>query len=221
MKRFYALLAITIAFLCSFSASAQLVRDLHYLYNPSYFYNPQNTSLDTSNFSPARAFKPGDAKYNFEIGTSYSTFGGGLSSSYISPTVSFMATSKLHIVAGGKFSYANMGGIAFADNTGGLMPQQQITGNPTEAFAYAQYQLNDKFSIYGMGSFGKNQLYLSPFQSGISTGNYNHLSLGMDYKISEKVKIGASFGITNGPAMGWGYSPMSNYGFQRYHPFFP
>ena len=221
MKRVNVLLAITIAFLCSFSASAQLVRDLHYLYNPSYFYNPYNTLPDTSDFSPSRTFKPGDTKYNFEVGTSYSTFGGGLSSSYISPTVSFMATNKLHIVAGGKFSYANMGGATLNSNIGGLMPQQQITGNPTEAFAYAQYQLSDKFSIYGMGSFGKNQLYLSPFQSGISTGDYSHLSLGMDYKISERASIGASFGVTNGPAMGWGYSPMSNYGFRRYNPFFP
>ncbi len=94
-------------------------------------------------------------------------------------------------------------------------------GNPTEAFAYGLFQVNEKFSVYGMGSFGKNQLYLSPFQSSISTGDYSHLSFGMNYKISEKTSIGASFGVTNGPAAGWGYSPMSNYGNQRYNPFFP
>jgi len=43
----------------------------------------------------------------------------------------------------------------------------------------------------------------------------------MDYKVSEKVSIGASFGVINGPAFGWGYSPFNQYGYQRHNPFFP
>ena len=220
MKRVYVLLVVTMVFLFNAKVSAQLIRDVHYLYNPSYFYNPQSTLSDTSNFSPIRAFKPGDTKYNFEVGTSYSSFGGGLSSSYISPTVSFRASERLFIVAGGKFSYANASNPQLFSNFG-QVGQANSMGNPTEAFAYGLFQVNEKFSVYGMGSFGKNQLYLSPFQSSISTGDYSHISFGMNYKISEKTSIGASFGVTNGPAAGWGYSPMSNYGNQRYNPFFP
>jgi hypothetical protein len=92
-------------------------------------------------------------------------------------------------------------------------------GNPTEAFAYGRYLVNSKLSIYGMGAFGKNQIYMSPFQSGFSTSDYQQVSFGLDYKISEKTSIGASFGVTNGPA--WGISPFSGYRNQPMNPFFP
>jgi hypothetical protein len=209
---------LLLALILSISSSAQLTRDLYKLYNPAYF---NKGSIDTSTFEPWRLQSMNKPSYSVEVGSSYSSFGGGLSSTYISPTVSFMATEKLYIVAGGKFSYANMGMGSMpmlGSNQSGL-PEQQMTGNPTEAFAYGMYQVNEKLSFYGLGSFGKNQLYISPFQSGIRTSDYQHLSFGMDYRISEKVSIGASFGVTNGPA--WGISPFGGYGHQRMNPFFP
>ncbi|PKP36097.1 MAG: hypothetical protein CVT98_09155, partial [Bacteroidetes bacterium HGW-Bacteroidetes-15] len=154
-----------------------------------------------------------------EVGSSFSSYGGGFSSTYFSPTVSFMATDRLHIVAGGKFSYANFSNAPMLNNQVGYSANNQTAGNPTEAFAYGMYQVNSKLSIYGMGSFGKNQIYFSPFQSGFGTADYQHLSFGMDYKISHRVRIGASFGVTNGPA--FGFSPNSSYRSQPFNPFFP
>jgi hypothetical protein len=130
--------------------------------------------------------------------------------------VSFMATDKLQIIAGGKFSYTNTNSRPILNSeTNGLASN----GNPTEAFAYGKYQINERFSVYGLGAFGKNQLYFSPFQSGLSTTDYQHLSFGMDYKISDKVRIGASFGYSNSPV--WGTSPFGGFGSHQMNPLFP
>ncbi len=197
------------------NANGQLVSRLHELYHPAYYLQEQN---DTSTFEPWSKLS-GKTDYSFEVGSSFSSYGGGISSSYISPRVSFMATERLQIVAGGKFSYANTGSIPLLGSELGQSPNSPGTGNPTEAFAYGRYKVNEKLSVYGMGAFGKNQLYMSPFESGIGTTDYQHLSFGMDYKVSDKVSIGASFGVNNGPA--WGVSPFGGFGQQRMNPFFP
>ncbi len=200
---------------------AQLARDLHKLYNPAYFNRVEPTS-DTTTFDPWKINRTRKPSYSVEVGSSYSSFGGGLSSTFISPMVSFMATNKLQVTAGGKFSYANMGGLPLTNSVGAQFSENQTFGNPTEAFAYVRYELNDRISFFGMGSFGKNQLYISPYKMGISTTDYSNLSFGMDYKVSEKVSIGASFGVVNGPDYGWGYSPFNRRGYQPHHnSFFP
>jgi len=218
MKRVNFLVVLIILTLAALSSNAQLVRDLHYLYNPSYFYNPQNTKSDTANFSPFSNFKPGETKYNFEVGTSYSSFAGGLSNSYISPSVSYRASERLFIVAGGKFSHATATNPQLFSNFN-QVTQQNSMGNPAEAYAYGHFQVNEKLSIYGMGAFGKNQIYMSPFGSGFGQADYQHFSVGMDYKISDKTSIGASFGVSNGPA--WGISPFGGYGRSGFSPFMP
>jgi len=215
LKRFYLLLFLIAL---NFNVSAQLVRDLHRLYHPSYFF--QHTA-DTNTFESWHRFTPGETRYSLEVGTGFSSFGGGnsFSTSFISPMVSFSPTERLQIVAGGKFSYANMNNIPFSRSFHDSSQEQGAIGNPTEAFAYGRYLVNSRLSIYGMGAFGTNQLYYSPFQSGFSTTDYQQISFGMDYKISEKTSIGASFGIYNGPA--WGNSPMGGYRNQSMNPFFP
>lgn len=212
LKGFVVLFFMSSLFL---NASGQLVSRLHELYHPAYYLQEQN---DTSTFEPWSKLS-GKTDYSFEVGSSFSSYGGGISSSYISPRVSFMATERLQIVAGGKFSYANTGSIPLLGTELGQSPNSLGTGNPTEAFAYGRYKVNEKLSVYGMGAFGKNQLYMSPFESGVGTTDYQHLSFGMDYKISDKVSIGASFGVNNGPA--WGVSPFGGFGQQRMNPFFP
>ena len=130
---------------------AQLARDLHKLYNPAYFNRVEPTS-DTTTFDPWKINRTRKPSYSVEVGSSYSSFGGGLSSTFISPMVSFMATNKLQVTAGGKFSYANMGGLPLTNSVGAQFSENQTFGNPTEAFAYVRYELNDKISFFGMGS---------------------------------------------------------------------
>ena len=190
--------------LCLTSYS-QLVRDLHRLYSPTSYFQGK---ADTSTFIP-HSLRASGPQYSVEVGSSFSNFAGGFSSSYFSPTISFMASEKLQIVAGGKFSHNT---FSQAMLIGGNIPENSMNnglGNPAEAFAFGRYEINNKFSVYGLTSFGKNQLYFSPFSTGIGTANYQHLSFGMDYRISDRTSIGASFGVSNGPA--WGISPISNH----------
>jgi len=200
----------------AFSSNAQLIRDLHKLYHPSYF---SQSSTDTSSVEPWKVLRPSKPNYSFEVGSTFSSYGGGFSSTYFSPSVSFMATERLLIVAGGKFSYANFNNMPMLGSQLGESPTEYGSNNPTEAFAYGNYQVNSRLSIYGMGAFGKNQIYFSPFQSGFGKADYQQLQFGMDYKISDRVSLGASFGYTNGPA--WGVSPFGGYRSQPFNPFFP
>lgn len=216
MKYFKEFIAVLFFLVLINPANAQLTSGLYKLYHPAYF---QQNTMDTTKNDSWTALAPSKPSYSFEVGTSYSSFGGGFSSTYISPTVSFMATEKLHIVAGGKFSYASFNAAPNFNDNVGFQSNDQTMGNPTEAFAYGVYQVNSKLTVYGMGSFGKNQIYISPFQSGFGKADYQHLSFGMDYKVSDRLRIGASFGVTNGPA--FGFSPNSGYRSQPFNPFFP
>jgi len=216
MKIFWRHSFLLVFVLLGYTSNAQLTRDLHKLYHPAYF---SKASDDSTQFDPWRLASSSKPTYSVELGTSYSTFGGGLSSTFISPTVSFMATDRLQVVVGGRFTQTSMGSMPFLSSELGQMGEQQMSGNPTEAFAYGHYQINEKLSVYGMGAFGKNQLYISPFQSGVAQADYQQLSFGMDYKISERVRIGASFGVNNGPS--WGVSPFGNPYHNRMNPFFP
>lgn len=202
-------------------SNAQLVRDLQYLYNPSYFYNPYNSYTDTTQFTPYNnGIKKGEFKYHLEAGTGFSTFMGGLSSSFVSPMVSYRATDKLFVTAGGTFSYNNLLQTSFSPiptSQGNILQQ---SSNPTEVFAIAHYQVNEKLSLFGVGAFGKNQPFYSPY-GGMNSVNYNNVSLGMDYKVSNNFSFGASFGINRGPNLGWGNTPFGGFGHQMYNPFFP
>ncbi|HOP05311.1 MAG TPA: hypothetical protein PL017_13025 [Tenuifilaceae bacterium] len=196
----------------------QLVRDLPLLYQPNYVSQQD----DSTEFRPWHRFTPGETSYSFEVGAGYSSLGNnmGFSNSYVSPIVSYSATENFQITVGGRFSRTNFNNMNMINFNGGNVEGQLNSGVPTEAFAYGQYIINDKLSVYGYGAFGKNQTYFSPFNSaGFSTADYQQYSFGMNYRLNEKVSFGASFGITNGPA--FGYSQFG-YGNRNYFsPFFP
>jgi hypothetical protein len=177
------------------------------VYSNGYF---EESSYDSSSFKPWKRFTPGKTDYSFEIGTGYSSFrnGIGMSSSYVSPSVVFSPTQNLLIEVGGRFSYNSFNGAPMTLPLANGETQMTNTGNPTEAYVHGTYLINSKLRVYGTGAFGNNQLYYSPYNRGFSTTDYQHMSFGMDYKLSEKVSIGASFGITNGPV--WGNSYQQN-----------
>lgn len=190
-------------------ATAQLIQDLYTIYNPVSAYHP---SYDTAAyFSPFGAIKPG-THYNFSMGTGYSSFGSGmgLSSSYIAPQVSIAPNEKLQLVVGANFSYTSFNNIPFQKSTEVDSKYTTPGGNPTQAWAYGQYNFNNRFSVYAMGSFAKNQLYFSPYQAGIGTSDYNSVGVGFNYRIGKNASIGASFNFSNAPNY-FGVSPVSNY----------
>jgi len=72
------------------------------------------------------------------------------------------------------------------------------------------YQLSDNWSIYGDGTYYKNQSVFSNYQSQSYTTDYKSVSLGVGYKISDKVQFNAQFRYSNG------YNPAYN----PYSPFY-
>ncbi len=216
MKRQVVLTLILVGAFTQF-ANAQLVNDLYKVYTPI----SQNTNIqDTTGYSPFGIIKPGKPVYSMSFGTGYTAFGRGVgySSSSVTPTVGFALNNKVQIVAGGTFSYNNMSNMPAMKTPAGNGGIQQSTGNPTQVFAYGQYQVNNRFSVYAMGAFAKNQLFVSPFQAGIGTCNYQQAGVGFNYKLSSKVSLGASFNFTNSTGNMMGLTPNA---FNSFGPMFP
>ncbi len=196
----------------AYISNAQLVNDLYKIYTP---ISQSSSEQDTSVYSPFGIIKPGKPEFHMSFGAGYTSFGRGMgySSSSVSPTVAFAPSNKVQIIAGATLSYNNMNNMPMMKSSLDNPKLQQSAGNPTQAFAYGQYQVNNRFSVYAMGAFGKNQLFISPFHTGISTMDYQEFGVGFNYKLGKKTTIGASFNFSNGPgAMGISPNNFSPFG---------
>ena len=212
---------LSIVLACSITfTKAQLVNDLYTIYTP---VSQSASTQDSTIFSPFGIIKPGSPQYSVSFNAGYTSFGrgNGFSSSSVTPTVAFAPSEKVQIVAGATISHNNFSNMQMMKGTTGNTNMQQNAGNPTQAFAYGQYQINNKFSVYAMGSFSQNQPYFSPFYSGIATYNSQEFGVGFNYKLNSKVTIGGSFSYSNGP----GIFGMSPYGYNSplspFSPMFP
>ncbi len=202
------ILAVFIAWAFFSTSQAQLVNDLHTLYNPAYFTHYQNDS--TSIFTPNGVNNTGKTNYNISFGTGYTSFGKGVgfTNSYISPTVAYAPNERLQVVVGATLSYNNFNNMA--GNVGSIQNSSTPNSdNPTQVFAFSRYQLTSKLSVFASGSFCKNQLYTSPFYYGVGKMDYNEFGVGFNYKLGEKTTIGASFNFSNGS--GYGFTPLNPY----------
>jgi len=205
---------LSIILVCSFTLTkAQLVNDLYRIYNP---ISQSTNSQDSSIYSPFGIIKPGNPQYNVSFNAGYTSFGrgNGFSSSSVTPTVAFAPTNKVQVIAGATISHNNMANMPMVKDGVNNSRMQQQGANPTQAFAYAQYQINNKFSVFAMGSFSQNQPYISPFYSGIATYNSQEFGVGFNYKLNSKVSFSGSFNYSNGPMFG-----SSPYGYNSFSPF--
>lgn len=210
-------LTLVLVSVFTYISNAQLVNDLYKIYTPV----SQSASIqDTSDYSPFGTVKPGKPEFHISFGTGYTSFGKGVgfSSSSVTPTVAFAPNSKVQIVAGASFSYNNLSNMPAMKTSTGNGIVQQSAGNPTQVFAYGQYQVNNRFSVYATGSFAKNQLFVSPFQAGVGTCDYQQAGVGFNYKLSSRVTIGGSFNFTNSTGNMMGLSPS---GYNSFSPMFP
>jgi len=130
-------------------------------------------------------------------------------SSYISPSIFYQASEKLFI---------NVSGVIMQNNFSGTenLSTYSPVGYNSNAANYGisgsvYYQLSDKWSIYGDGAYYENQSVFSNYQSQRYDTDYKSVSLGLGYKISDKVFINAQFQYSNGlnPAFN-PYSPFYN-----------
>jgi hypothetical protein len=207
-------LTLILVSLFAYISKAQLVNDLYKIYNP---ISQSTSSQDSLIYSQYGIIKPGNPEYNLSFGTSYTSFGRGMgfSSSTISPTVAFAPSNNVQVVVGASFSMMNLNNMPVPKNASGNL--QQNAGNPAQAFAYGQYQFNNRFSVYAMGAFAKNQLFISPFQTGVGTTDYQQLGVGFNYRLTPRTTIGASVNFSNGP----GYMGLSPNEYNPFSPIFP
>lgn len=172
---------------------AQLVRDLYKIYNPVY---SSSVYLDTCDiYSPFGAIAPG-THYGLEVGTGFSSFSGGPGAigSYISPSVSYASGQNFQVVGGVTFARFNFpGGVPGSDISGGI----PATSTPYRVWAYSHYRFTNRFSVYAVGEFSRNQPYYSFFTNRYSRFNSGRFGVGFTYRISEKTTIGASFNFQN------------------------
>ncbi len=204
---------LSIILVCALTfAKAQLVNDLYKIYTPISQSTSSNDS--TAIYSPFGIIKPGNPQYSVSFNAGYTSFGrgNGFSSSSVTPVVAFAPTNKVQVIAGATISHNNMANMPIAKN--GTTNMQQAGANPTQAFAYAQYQVNNKFSVFAMGSFSQNQPFISPYYSGIATYNSQEFGVGFNYKLNSKVSFSGSFNFSNGPMFG-----TSPYGYNGFSPF--
>lgn len=190
------------------NAKAQLVNDLHTLYHPAYFNNFFTDS--SAVYGQNGILKSSKTDYSVSFGSGYTSFGKGIgfSSSYISPAFAYSPNERLQLVVGATFAYNSYNRMPYLSNSISSN-NSQAAGNPTSAYAFGKYQLTSKLSVFAMGSFSKNQIYTSPYSSGIGKMDYNEFGVGFNYKLGEKASIGASFNIIN--SSGFGASPFNSY----------
>lgn len=201
MKRIILTLILCMSTLLGFS---QLIQDLHSIYDPV-FSDTEETDT-TSTFSPFGLIKPG-VNYSLSFGAGYSAFGRGMgmSNTYISPSISYSPNQKLQVIGGMTLSRNGFNGVSFNDEFASQQQQQSVAKTPMQVWAYAQYNLNNKLSIYAVGSVEQNQSYFSFYSNGVGIYDSQMLGLGLNYKISEKTSIGFRFNFDNSNKPFYGY----------------
>jgi len=148
--------------------------------------------------------------YNVTLGAGYASFSNNMSlmSTYISPSINYQASDKLFINVSGVIMQNNYNGTENLTNYSPVGYNSNAANFGINGSVY--YQLSDNWSIYGDGTYYKNQSVFSNYQSQSYTTDYKSVSLGVGYKISDKVQFNAQFRYSNG------YNPAYN----PYSPFY-
>ncbi len=149
--------------------------------------------------------------YSVTVGTGYSSFSNNLSlmSSYISPSINYQASEKLFINVSGVIMQNNFNG---AENLSNSSPVGYNSNNSNYGInGSVYYQASERLSIYGDGTYYQNQSVMNGYQNQIYNTDYKSFSLGVGYKISDKVFINAQFQYSNGLNPAYNpYSPFFN-----------
>ena len=173
-------------FICV-SVKAQLISDLHTLYEPTYCH----PMLDTMAYkTPFGTIAPG-INYGLSMGTSVGLFGGGngLTNAYIAPKISYAPNEKLQVVGGIAVARASLIGTAQPNVLGQSAPLP-ASSTPLQAWAYAQYNLNHKLQIYATGTVQSNQPCYSMYGAGLGTYNAQMLGVGLNYSLGSRTTLG-------------------------------
>lgn len=154
------------------------------------------------------------------LGTTFSSFSPGYNSfgTFIAPEISFPVSNRFAVTAGIGYSsiFYNSPGESFINNRPSQYGSIYLSGS---------YKMTEKFTISGTGykTFLLNPSK-PPDENNIHTMDYSNqgIILNMDYKVSDKFRINASFQIHQQndspynymyPQQMGGFSPFNNHGF--------
>ncbi len=156
--------------------------------------------------------------YSVAMGTGFSSFGNDLSmmNTYIAPTVDYQVNSKLNVTVTGIIMQNNFNGLEeFYGNAPGYSYSSNTSNYGISGTAY--YQLNDKWSIWGDGAYLENQSIFNDYRADAYDNDYKTISLGVGYKINDKVQFHFQYRYSNGLNPAYNYSsPFYN---RTYNPY--
>lgn len=145
--------------------------------------------------------------YSVALGTGYTSFGNNLSmmNSYIAPTIDYQVNSKLNLSVTGIMIQNNYNGL---EGVYGYEPGYSYNSNPSNygISGTAFYQLNDKWSIWGDGAYLENQSVFNDFRKEVYDTDYKTVSIGVGYKINDKVSFNFQYRYSNGLNPAYNYS---------------
>lgn len=212
MKVFVGLIIVTFFALNTGSAQIRPLLPKFYLpYDQSSVDETKDDKKDEENKKQTLLKFHDKVSYSVSVGTSYSSFSSNISlmSSYVAPSINYQANDKLLI---------NVTGVIMQNNFNGLenLSSYSPVGYNSNAANYGisgsfLYKLSDKWSITGDGAYFQNQSVMNNYTNQLYNTDYKSVSLGVNYKISEKVQFNAQFNYSNGfnPAYN-SYSPFYN-----------
>lgn len=179
-------------------------------------YLPLFHSIDTADFSNSKK-----VQYGLQMGTGFSSYAGGMSSTYYNPYVTFKASKKLFVQTGITTQNYNIGGFSATPSFGKSLPNQSqsVVVNTS-----ALYKVNSKLNVYTAmyGSFGQSGMVTNGSNNALFQQTYGNdsrgVSFGLEYQLRENVKISGQFQyIKNAP-----YNPLEsqrNFMSPYYSPF--
>lgn len=162
---------------------------------------------------------PDNARFNLELGTSFSTFaaGSGLLRNYVSPVLEYDLSPSFTIIAGGTFGVNRYNNLPQSLVVHGNVSPVHQGINDHSLFMTGKYMLSDNFFMTGtvyreQGNFPIVMQYGDTGSPNPGIRNYSSqgMSMGFGYRISDKFHFGAEIGVnrTNNPYNF--YSPFSD-----------
>ncbi len=167
-----------------------------------YFNSDASQESESEANSSTDALSLDRIKFNVNLGSSFSTYNSGNTfSNYISPSFSYLVSSKLRINGG--FWYENLN----LTNTPvwGMSGLETVSGNYNRnAFWLSgEYQINSQLTVYGTVMVGATPNCIQMMNP--NAMNNITYSIGAQYKVTDNLEIGVEIQHTT-------QSPFSNGG---------
>jgi long-subunit fatty acid transport protein len=150
--------------------------------------------------------------HSVSIGTGYSSFGNSMSmmSTYIAPSFNYQLNQKFNVSVSGIIMRNNMSGM---EGFFGASPEYGYNSNVSNygISGIAHYQLSEKWSVWGDGTYFENQSIFTDYRSEMYDTDFKSLSVGVGYKVNDHLHFNLQYRYSNG------INPAYNFGSPHYN----